>query len=139
MTRWLLATGDFTTLGGMDRANYALASYLARRGDAVRLIAHRVDPELAATAGVEPRLVARPFGADLAGAPLLARAAARAAGALGPTDRALMNGGNGAIGTPTWIHYLHAAYTRESGASLRSAPYSVLNDLTGLASDARTL
>ena len=61
MTRWLLATGDFTTLGGMDRANHALASYLARRGDTVSLIAHRVDPELASLTGIEAHLVARPF------------------------------------------------------------------------------
>lgn len=110
MTRWVLASGDFTTLGGMDRANHALASYLARRGNAVRLVAHRIDPALAGILGIEPRLVPRPFGAHLAGAPLLARAAAREARALGRRDHALMNGGNGAIGTPTWIHYLHAAY-----------------------------
>jgi glycosyltransferase involved in cell wall biosynthesis len=139
MTRWLLATGDFTTFGGMDRANYALASYLARRGDAVRLIAHRVDPELAATAGVEPRVIARPFGAHLAGAPLLARAAARAARALGPTDRALMNGGNGAIGTPTWIHYLHAAYVRESGASARARLSSIASRGYYLARERRAI
>jgi glycosyltransferase involved in cell wall biosynthesis len=120
MTRWLLATGDFTTFGGMDRANHALASYLARRGDTVSLIAHRIDPELASLAGIEAHLVARPFGAHLAGAPLLARAAARESHALAPSDRVLMNGGNGAIGTPTWIHYLHAAHMPERGASVRA-------------------
>jgi len=124
MTRWVLASGDFTTLGGMDRANHALASYLARRGNAVRLVAHRIDPALAGTAGIEPRLVPRPFGAHLAGAPLLARAAAREARALGRADRALMNGGNGAIGTPTWIHYLHAAYPPEL-ASVRAGVSSL--------------
>ena len=98
MTRWVLASGDFTTLGGMDRANHALASYLARCGNAVRLVAHRIDPALARTLGIEPRLVPRPFGAHLVGAPLLARAAAREARALGRADYALMNGGNGAIG-----------------------------------------
>ena len=41
MTRWVLATGDFTTWGGMDRANHALASYLARSGREVHLVAHR--------------------------------------------------------------------------------------------------
>ncbi len=110
MTRWLLATGDFTTLGGMDRANHALACYLARRGDAVRLVAHRVDAALTAFPNVEAKLVPRPFGKHFAGAPLLARAAAREARRLGSSGRILMNGGNGAIGTPTWIHYLHAAY-----------------------------
>ena len=27
---WVLVSGDFTPLGGMDRANHGLASYLAR-------------------------------------------------------------------------------------------------------------
>jgi glycosyltransferase involved in cell wall biosynthesis len=124
MTRWVLASGDFTTLGGMDRANHALASYLARCGNAVRLVAHRIDPALARTLGIEPRLVPRPFGAHLVGAPLLARAAAREARALGRADYALMNGGNGAIGAPTWIHYLHAAYEPEP-ASVRAGVSSL--------------
>ena len=43
MTPWLLASGDFVPLGGMDTANHALASYLARRSNgAVHLVAHRV-------------------------------------------------------------------------------------------------
>ena len=120
MNRWLLATGDFTTLGGMDRANHALASYLARRGNRVRLVTHRVDPDLAALSGIETHHVPRPFGSHLAGAPLLARAAAGDVRRLGPADRVLMNGGNGAIGTPTWIHYLHAAYAADSTAALRA-------------------
>jgi glycosyltransferase involved in cell wall biosynthesis len=139
MTRWLLATGDFTTLGGMDRANHALASYLARRGDTVSLVAHRIDPELASLAGIDAQLVARPFGAHLAGAPLLARAAAREARALGPADRALMNGGNGAIGTPTWIHYLHAAHTPKGGASLRARLSSFVSRPYFLAREQRAI
>ncbi len=120
MTPWLLATGDFTTLGGMDRSNHALASWLARRGHAVHLVAHRIEAGLLSAPGIEPRLVTRPLGAHLAGAPLLARAARRELRALGPSARALMNGGNGATGTPTWIHYLHAAYAPETAGSLRT-------------------
>jgi len=125
MTPWLLATGDFTTLGGMDRANHALASYLARRGHPLHLVAHRIDPGLASMPGVAGHLVPRPFGAHLAGAPLLAREAAREARALGTSARVLMNGGNGAIGMPTWIHYLHAAYAPEAGGSLRARASSL--------------
>ena len=47
MSRWLLIAGDFTPLGGMDRANYALASSLAAApGADVHLVAHRVWPDL---------------------------------------------------------------------------------------------
>jgi glycosyltransferase involved in cell wall biosynthesis len=120
MTPWLLATGDFTTSGGMDRANYALASYLARRGHPVYLVAHRIDPGLTSLPAVHSQLVPRPLGAHLAGAPLLARSASRQAHALDPGARVLMNGGNGAIGAPVWIHYLHAAYVPHIRASLRA-------------------
>jgi glycosyltransferase involved in cell wall biosynthesis len=117
---WLVATGDFTPLGGMDRANYALAAYLAGRGDTVHLVAHRVADDLAARRGVVVHHVPRPLGAHLLGAPLLARAAVSRSRALPSGARALMNGGNGVDGAPTWIHYLHAAYTPEVASSLRT-------------------
>jgi glycosyltransferase involved in cell wall biosynthesis len=120
MSPWLLATGDFTTLGGMDRANHALASYLARHGRAVHLVAHRVAPDLAAAPGVHTHLVPRPLGAHLIGAPLLARAATREARAIGRTARVLMNGGNGAIGAASWVHYLHAAYEPDVRSTFRT-------------------
>ena len=120
MRPWLVASGDFTSLGGMDRANLGLASFLARRGDRVRLVAHRVADELASLPGVETHLVPRPFGAHLIGAPLLARAAARQARALPPGARMLMNGGNGVAAAPTWIHYLHAAYEPHVAGSIRT-------------------
>jgi glycosyltransferase involved in cell wall biosynthesis len=117
---WLVATGDFTPLGGMDRANYALAEYLADRGDTVHLVAHRVADALAVRRGVVVHRVPRPLGAHLAGAPLLAREAARRRRALPAGTRALMNGGNGVDGVPTWVHYLHAAYTPERAATFRA-------------------
>src|SRR5262249_31804070 len=115
---WLLASGDFTPLGGMDRANYALAGHLAARGDTVHLVAHRVADDLARRRGIVVHLVPRPLGAHLLGAPLLARAAARRRRAL-PDARALMNGGNGIEGVPTRVHDLHAAYA-PAAASFRT-------------------
>ena len=58
----------------MDRANHALAAYLAARGDEVHLVAHRVSDDLAARPGVTAHLVPRPLGSHLLGQPLLARA-----------------------------------------------------------------
>lgn len=117
---WLLATGDFTAHGGMDRANFALASYLAARGDEVHLVAHRVDPDLLRQGHVVAHPVLRPLGAHLIGAPLLARAAGRTQRALPADTRVLMNGGNGVDGVATWVHYLHAAYTPDVAVSLRT-------------------
>ena len=117
---WLVATGDFAAHGGMDRANQALAAWLAREGRDVHLVAHRVAAELASSPRVTVHTVARPLGAHLAGAPLLARAARRVRRSLPPGARVLMNGGNGADGVPTWVHYLHAAYAPDVAVSVRT-------------------
>jgi hypothetical protein len=62
MSRWLLIAGDFTPLGGMDRANYALACSLAAApGAEVHLVAHHVWPDLERERGVDVRRVCRPF------------------------------------------------------------------------------
>ena len=110
MMRWALATGDFTPHGGMDRANHALARYLATSGRDVHLIAHRVSPDLASRPGVTVHHAPRPLGSHLLGAPFLARAASSVARRLGPSTRLLSNGGNTRWVAPTWVHYLHAAY-----------------------------
>ena len=120
MTSWAIAAGDFTPQGGMDRANHALARYLATSGRAVHLVAHRVWPDLAALPGVTVMSVPRPFGSHLLGGPLLARAASRLAHRLGAGTRFLSNGGNTRWIAPTWIHYLHAAYTPQVAAGPRA-------------------
>lgn len=109
MSRWLLVAGDFSPLGGMDRANHALASFLVRRADDVTLVTHRAWDDLRAS-GARVINAARPFGSHLAGAPLLAAAGKRAATGSAPGTRSVVNGGNADIPDITWIHYLHAAH-----------------------------
>ena len=125
MSQWLVASGDFTTLGGMDRANHAQAAYLAARGDQLHLVAHRVADDLQAFPNVHVHGVTRPAGAHLLGAPLLARETRRQARALGPGTRTLVNGGN-ASGRATWIHYLHAAHEPRTQATVRSRVSALL-------------
>jgi glycosyltransferase involved in cell wall biosynthesis len=125
VSRWLVASGDFTTFGGMDRANYAQARHLALRGDEVHLVGHRISADLAALSNVYVHPVARPMGAHLAGAPLLARETRRQVRTLGPAAHVLVNGGN-AAGPATWVHYLHAAYQPRPGGSIRSRLSSAL-------------
>jgi glycosyltransferase involved in cell wall biosynthesis len=110
MTRWAIAAGDFTPLGGMDRANHALARYLASADREVHLVAHRVWPDLVAMPGVVVHEAARPLGSHLLGMPLLSRKAGTVARRLGAGTRFLANGGNTPWRRATWIHYLHAAY-----------------------------
>ena len=130
MTRWAIAAGDFTPLGGMDRANHALARYLAEQQRDVHLIAHRVWPDLASMPNVSVHEAARPFRWHLLGAPLLARQADAAARQLGPGARLLSNGGNTRWrGAATWIHYLHAAYEPQA-AGMRGKAASALSPST---------
>jgi len=139
MTRWALAAGDFTPQGGMDRANHALARYLATSGRDVHLVAHRVWPDLASLPGVTVHHVPRPFGAHLLGAPLLARAASRTARRLGPSTHLFSNGGNTQWIAPTWVHYLHAAYAPQVAAGARARLSAAAGRRRYLALEAQTI
>jgi glycosyltransferase involved in cell wall biosynthesis len=109
---WLLVAGDFTPLGGMDCANYALARHLAAgAGREVHLVTHRAWDDLAGRPGVRVHRVARPRGSHLLGMPLLARAGRRWARRLAAGGaRVVVNGGNCAWGDVNWVHYVHAAW-----------------------------
>jgi glycosyltransferase involved in cell wall biosynthesis len=118
MRSWVLVSGDFTPLGGMDRANYALAAHLAAdRGDAVHLVAHRAWPDLAALPNVTVHRVWRPFGSHSLGKPLLAAGGRRRARALVARGaRVVVNGGNCVWPDVNWVHYVHAAYDPAAAA-----------------------
>jgi glycosyltransferase involved in cell wall biosynthesis len=114
MTEWLMIAGDFTPLGGMDRANHALAMHLSRGNAAVvHIVAHRVWSDLEDRPAVHLHPVRRPFGSHLLGSPFLAAAGEGAARRLRP-NHVIANGGNADTGDVTWIHYLHAAHVPQS-------------------------
>ncbi|SEU26773.1 glycosyltransferase family 4 protein [Stigmatella erecta] len=121
MRPYTLIAGDFVATGGMDRANLALASHLARRGHPVRLVAHRVSDELRALPNVRFIPVPKPAGAYLLGEPLL-DAAGRlwALRTLAEGGEVVANGGNCTVPAVNWIHYVHGAYAAEAtGTPLR--------------------
>src|SRR4051812_10902774 len=87
-----LVAADFVKTGGMDRANYAVADYLTRRGTDVILVSHRVSTDLAGRSNARWQRVPRPFGLDVVGEIALDHAGKRARSiARGPV---LVNGGN---------------------------------------------
>ena len=111
MATCLLVSGDFVRTGGMDMANYALASYLARAGVSVHLVAHRVAPELASMNGVTVHRVVKPAGSYLLGSPLIDRVGRQWARRLAARGaRVVVNGGNCGWGDINWVHYVHDAY-----------------------------
>jgi glycosyltransferase involved in cell wall biosynthesis len=115
LTRWVLVAADFVLHGGMDRANYALAAFLARTGERVELVTHRADAGLAALPGVVVHRVARPLGWQVLGDRWLSRGGRRHARAAGA--RIVVNGGNCPVPAASWLHYVHAAYNPQLPAS----------------------
>jgi glycosyltransferase involved in cell wall biosynthesis len=116
-----LVSGDFVKTGGMDRANYALASYLARQGRAVHLVAHRADEDLLSQGPVTFHRVPKPLNSYWLGEPLLDRAGRRWASRVAAAGgRVVVNGGNCLWGDVNWVHYVHAAWPpRGAGGPLR--------------------
>ena len=120
MRPFVAVTGDFVETGGMDAANHALASHLARAGHEVHLVAHRVANDLAALPGVRLHLVPRPFASNHLGARLLDRRARRVMSELSARQPiSIINGGNCRRGTTTWLHFVHAAHAPSAAGPLR--------------------
>jgi len=111
-----IVSGDFVKSGGMDRANYALASHLADRDTETHIVAHRVDATLSSRPNVIFHRVPKLLGSYVAAGPLLDRAGRRWASQLASRGgRVMVNGGNCRWGDMNWVHYVHAAF--ESVAS----------------------
>jgi glycosyltransferase involved in cell wall biosynthesis len=119
MKSYLLVTGDFVRTGGMDRANFALADYLARLEGDVHLVAHRVAQELLTQANVTFHPVPKVANSYLLGGHLLDWAGQIHAQRVSKTgSTVLVNGGNCQWGDANWVHYVHAAYQPENQAGL---------------------
>lgn len=96
-------------MGGMDRANFALAKYLLAQGHAVHVVTHYVDRDLLHP-NLTVRTVPRPGSSYLLGEVLLdvqGRRVARAMTAASPNTQVLVNGGNCIWPAINWVHALH--------------------------------
>lgn len=131
----IIVTGDFVRTGGMDRANLALAEYLANHPEVashVHLVAHRAEPALANHQRVTFHPVPKPLGSYWLAGPMLDRAGRRLAQSI---DGALLvvNGGNcrSPLVSANWVHYVHAAWNPNSfaGTCQASLPRRVKNHL----------
>lgn len=107
----MLVSGDFTPLGGMDRANHAFAAHLASCGHEVHLVTHRAWNDLTACSNVTVHRAWRPLGSHRLGKPLLAAAGRWCARALARNGaHVVVNGGNCVWPDVNWVHYVHAVY-----------------------------
>jgi glycosyltransferase involved in cell wall biosynthesis len=116
----LIISGDFALTGGMDRANYALANYIARQGNELHLVSYRVDPELADRANVTVHQVPKPLNSYILGTPLLSQQGLAVARRLSKTQKlhTIVNGGNCPWADINWVHYVHVADRAENRSSL---------------------
>jgi len=119
MKSYLLVVADFVKTGGMDRANFALAEYLAKQGEKVNLVAYRVADELLAYPHVQFHPVPKLANSNLLSNPFLNWIGRLQAKRLkGEDTRVLVNGGNCQWGDGNWVHYVHAAYESDSQVNL---------------------
>jgi glycosyltransferase involved in cell wall biosynthesis len=116
---YVLVSGDFVKTGGMDRANFALASYLVGRGHEVHLVSHRVDADLLGRPNAVFHRVPKPLNSYLLAEPFLSKYGLRQARRLAAKGaRVVVNGGNCPWGDINWVHYVHAAWSPRPGAGL---------------------
>lgn len=119
MAAYVLVSGDFVKTGGMDRANYALAAYLAARGDEVHLVSCRVAPDLLARENVAFHPVPKPLGSYLLTEPILDRIGRGVAAPIAKRGgHVVVNGGNCGWPDVNWMHHVHAADAPITGGSL---------------------
>jgi hypothetical protein len=110
---WVIVAGGFHPLGGMDRANLALARHLIGAGTPVHLVAHEIDSAIAGHPLVTAHRVVRPRGMPALADHLLGRAGMKTArDVLRTRDdaRVVVNGGNCPWPDINWVHALHAAW-----------------------------
>lgn len=140
---WVLICGGFHTLGGMDRANLALAETLVGQGRRVFLVGHQIEPNLANHQLVTATMVARPFNSILLGERALRSTGRRIASEVTskwPDARVLVNGGNCDWPDINWVHSVHHAWPRlDEGAPLWFRAKSTVNKLKARHDERRAL
>jgi glycosyltransferase involved in cell wall biosynthesis len=110
---WVIISGGFHWLGGMDRANAALARFLCDRDGPVHLVGYRFDAEFERHPAVTLHRAAKPAGSFYLGQRelnRLGRSVAGEAAARNPDARVLVNGGNCAWPGINWMHCVHHAW-----------------------------
>jgi glycosyltransferase involved in cell wall biosynthesis len=108
---YLIVSGDFVKVGGMNQPNYELARYLAGEGFATHLVGYRVADDLARHPGVTFHRVPKPGGSYFLAGPLLNRLGRRWARALAAADgRVIVNGACCDWDDVNWVHHVQAVF-----------------------------
>ncbi len=115
MKPYLLVAGDFVKTGGMDRANFALADYLAKTGREVNLLGYGAENELLLHENLKFYQVPKIANSYLLSSPWFNWSAVQLARRLSTKGcNVVVNGGNCQWGDINWVHYVHASYQSDS-------------------------
>lgn len=110
---WVLVAGSFHNHGGTDRANAALAKYLATENIPVHLVSHEVGDELAAMRSVIVHRVPKPVNSLFLGQAALDRRGRAVAGQVSGQaggSHVVVNGANCDWPDVNWVHCVHHAW-----------------------------
>lgn len=110
MKSFLIVAGDFVETGGMDRANLALATYIANTGANLHLVGYRASSQLLNKGNVRFHQVPKPFNSYFTSNPLLSVVGkAVAAKVCESGGRVIANGGNCQTFDVNWVHFVHTS------------------------------
>jgi len=119
---WVIVSPGFHRRGGMEKANHAVAAFLAERGTEVHLVGHSIDGDLAAHPNVVPHPVPRPVASFLLAEGMLSRRGRAVSAEVrhrAPGATILVNGGNCDVNDVNWVHFVHHAWSpTDRGAPL---------------------
>ena len=110
---WVIVAGGIHRRGGMDKANAALAEYLASQHKRVHLVAFSVDSKIASVAGVVTSYATMPAHSLFLGGFHLARLGRRLATEATQKfagTRVLANGINCDWPDINWVHWVHQCW-----------------------------
>ncbi len=116
---YLIIASDFVKTGGMDRANLALADYLAKRGENLHIVAYRVVDDILNFSNVKVHAVPLIFDSRFLSGPFIRIKGYNIARRLSyQGTRVVVNGGNCQWGDINWVHYVHKSYQPVSQVGL---------------------
>ena len=108
---YLIVSGDFVKVGGMNQPNYELARYLAEEGFETHLAGYRVADDLARHPSVTFHRVPKPAGSYFLSQPLMNRFGRRWAREIAAADgRVIVNGACCNWDDINWVHHVQAVF-----------------------------
>lgn len=109
-TPFLIIAANVIPTGGMDRANLAIAEYVAKLGIELHIVAYDVHPKLLEYANVTHHKVKKILNSELLSEPLIDHTGRRIAKAISKRGgRVMVNGGNCRWNDINWVNHVHHA------------------------------